>query len=78
MREARPYYESMGNVTMRFMWHADDPDRFREVFEYRTRQAYLLDDQRVKDDPEMRAYLDRWRSFLDGEISISVWHEVGF
>lgn len=75
IREARPYYESIGDVAMRFMWHADDEYRFRETFEYRTEEAYRLDDDRVHNDPDMQAWLSRWRELLEGEVSVSVWRE---
>lgn len=77
LREARPYYESIGDVTMRFMWDARDPLRFREIFEYHTEAAYLLDDHRVNHDPVMQGWLRRWRTMLEGEITVTVWRELG-
>ena len=76
LREARPYYESIGDVSMRFLWDARDDGRFREVFQYRTREAFEADDHRVNHDPVMKQYLARWRTLLDGEISVSVWNDV--
>lgn len=76
LREARPYYESIGDTTMHVMWDAQDDHRFREIFEYHTREAYEADDHRVKNDPEMQTYLKRWRALLDGEISVTVWNSL--
>ena len=55
LRDARPYYESLGDVSMRFLWHTDDHHRFREEFTYHTDEAYRQDDERVENDPEMQA-----------------------
>lgn len=74
LREARPYYESIGDVTMRVMWR--DDRRFREIFEYHTEAAARADDERVNNDTEMAAYLARWRHFLDADPDVSVWHEM--
>lgn len=74
LREARPYYESIGDVTMRVMW--EDDRHFREIFEYHTDAAYRTDDDRVNNDPVMAGYLSRWRSFLESGPSVSVWREM--
>lgn len=76
LREARPYYESIGDVQMRVLWDEQDPLRFREEFTYLTEQAYLADDDRVRTDPEMQRWLTRWRTFLDGDVTVSVWRPV--
>lgn len=76
LRSARPYYESIGDVTMRFMWDTQDDHCFREIFEYRTREAYELDDHRVKHDSVMQQYLAQWRALLDGDLQVRVWHEI--
>lgn len=76
LRDARPYYESIGDVTMRFEWNARDDHQFREIFEYASAEAFEIDDHRVNHDPEMLQYLARWRTFLEGEISVSAWNEV--
>lgn len=75
LRDARPFYESIGDVTMRFMWDAHDQQRFREIFEYRTQEVFDLDDHRVHHDPTMTAYLSKWRTLLEGEVQVSVWNE---
>ena len=72
--EARPYYESIGDVTMRVMWQ--DDRRFREIFEYHTEAAYRCDDDRVNNDPVMAGYLARWRAFLESGPDVSVWREM--
>lgn len=74
LREARPYYESIGDVTMRVLW-ADDR-RFREIFEYHTEAAYRLDDDRVNHDPVMAGYLSRWLTFLESGPDVTVWREM--
>ncbi|MCO5228864.1 MAG: hypothetical protein M9934_11355 [Thermomicrobiales bacterium] len=76
LREARPHYESIGDVTMRVMWR--DECHFREIFEYNTEAAYHADDERVTSDPVMAGYLTRWRSFLESGPDVSVWREMDF
>lgn len=78
LHEARPYYESIGDVSMRFMWDQADHHRFREIFEYRTREAYEADDFRVNHDAEMQTWLSRWRKLIESEINVSIWHEADF
>lgn len=78
LRDARPFYESINDVTMRFMWDAHDDHRFREIFEYQSLEAYEQDDLRVQHDSTMKAYLATWRTMLDGDVEVSVWHEPDF
>jgi quinol monooxygenase YgiN len=71
--EARPFYEQPGGITMRLLENRSDPNAFIEVFEYESVAAYEADDRRVREDPQQRAYIERWRSLLDGPPVVEVY-----
>lgn len=73
LAEARPFYEQPGGITMRLLQHMADPNAFIEVFEYESLAAYETDDRRVRDDPQMKTYLERWRGLLDGLPVVEVY-----
>ena len=75
LAEARPFYEQPGGITMRLLQQMTDPSEFIEVFEYESRAAYEGDERRVRDDPRMKAYLERWRSLLDGPPVVEAYLE---
>lgn len=64
LREAIPFYESPGGILIDLLSDAADDHRFIEVVHYATEHAYELDQKRVSDDPTMKHFLARWRSFL--------------
>jgi quinol monooxygenase YgiN len=64
LREAIPFYERPGGIRLRVLWDAADPDRFVEIVEYADQQTHDRDRERVDNDPQMSAYLRRWRSLL--------------
>lgn len=64
LRRAVPFYESPGGIRIRLLEDRDSPERFIEVVEYATERAYRDDQRRVEEDPEMKAYLSRWRGLL--------------
>ena len=64
LAEAIPFYERPGGISVRLLWDVADPDRFIEVVEYADQETHDRDQARVADDPEMGAYLRRWRSLL--------------
>lgn len=64
LREAIPFYESPGGIRIELLSDAADDHRFIEVVHYATEHAYELDQRRVNDDPTMKQFLARWRSFL--------------
>lgn len=64
LKEAVPYYESPGGITVRMFEDRTDPDRFIEVIAYESEDAYEVDQRRVEHDEEMKSYLARWRSLL--------------
>ncbi len=78
LAEARPVYEQPvpgGAITMRLLQQRDDPNAFIEVFEYESVEAYEADDRRIREDPQQRALIDRWRSLLDGPPVVEVYFE---
>jgi len=64
LREAIPFYESPGGIRIELLANSADDHRFIEVVHYATERAYELDQKRVSDDPTMKQFLARWRSFL--------------
>lgn len=64
LREAIPFYEAPGGISVRLLRDERDPNRFIEVVTYADRGAYLRDQERVANDPEMKAFLERWRALL--------------
>ncbi|MBL8885151.1 MAG: antibiotic biosynthesis monooxygenase [Phycisphaerales bacterium] len=64
LREAIPFYESPGGITVRLLQDMSDDHRFIELVLYDDQAAYERDQQRVAGDPTMKAYLARWRGLL--------------
>jgi len=64
LREAIPFYESPGGITVRLLQDMSDDHRFIELVLYDDHAAYERDQQRVAGDPTMKAYLARWRGLL--------------
>ncbi len=64
LREAIPFYESPGGIEVRLLQDMHDDHRFIELVLYEDEAAYSLDQERVKGDPTMKAYLGRWRDLL--------------
>ena len=73
LRGAVPFYESPGGIRIRLLEDRDDPERFVEVVESATERAYLDDQKRVEEDPEMKAYLSRWRELLAEPPTVEVY-----
>ncbi|MBZ0171654.1 MAG: antibiotic biosynthesis monooxygenase [Phycisphaerales bacterium] len=76
LREAVPFYESPGGITMRLLEDHDDPDRFVEVVEYASERAYQDDQRRVEHDEKMKSYLKRWRNLLAEPPAVEVFGVV--
>lgn len=64
LREGIPYYESPGGITIRLLHDLHDDHRFIELVLYEDEATYLRDQERVANDPEMKAFLARWRALL--------------
>lgn len=73
LAEAIPFYERPGGIRVRVLWDLADPDRFVEVIEYADQDAHDRDQLRVQSDPEMLAYLHRWRGLLAGPPQIETY-----
>lgn len=76
LREAIPYYESPGGITIRPLQDLHDDHRFIEVVEYADRATYLKDQERVSHDPVMKDYLQRWRALLAEPPVVEVYASV--
>lgn len=64
LRDAIPFYESPGGITVRLLQDVHEDDRFIELVGYADEPTFLRDQARVSDDPEMKRMLQRWRSLL--------------
>lgn len=64
LRDAIPFYESPGGITVRLLQDVHDDHRFIELVGYADEPTFLRDQERVRDDPEMKRMLQRWRSLL--------------
>lgn len=73
LREAVPFYESPGGIRVTILRDTNDPERYIERIAYRTEAVYQHDQQRIESDPEMKAYLARWRSLLDGPPVVEIY-----
>ena len=73
LTEAIPFYEAPGGISVRLLWDVTDEDRFVEVIQYADRATHDRDQERVERDPEMLAYLDRWRSLLDDSVEVTTY-----
>lgn len=76
LSEAIPVYERPGGITVRLLVNSDDPDLFLESVEYANTEVYAADQQRVESDPQMMAYLDRWREFLVEPVSVERYEDA--
>ena len=73
LAEAIPFYERPGGIRVRVLWDVADPDRFLEIIEYAGQGAHDRDQLRVQTDPEMLAYLHRWRGLLAGPPQVETY-----
>ncbi|MFN0137653.1 MAG: putative quinol monooxygenase [Phycisphaerae bacterium] len=64
LREATPFYESPGGITIRLLEDMSEDHRFVELVLYDDEATYLKDQERVAHDDTMKAYLTRWRELL--------------
>lgn len=76
LREAIPFYESPGGISVRLLQDAGDDERFIELVRYDDEGAYERDQGRVTNDPAMKSYLERWRSLLAEPPVVEVYRGV--
>jgi quinol monooxygenase YgiN len=76
LREAIPFYESPGGIRVRLLGDASAPDRFVEVIEYASENAYLEDEKRLRSDPTMARYLARWRALLAEPPIVEIYRDI--
>ena len=75
LREAIPFYDRRGDSRTRLLADPHDDHRFIELIEYDTQEAYERGEWEVEHDPEMQAYLKRWRELLAEPPVVEVWRE---
>jgi hypothetical protein len=76
LREAIPFYESPGGIHVRLLGDTSAPDRFIEVIDYASEHAYAVDEERVRSDATMAAYLARWRAILAEPPTVETYREI--
>lgn len=73
LRDAIPFYESPGRITIRLLQDLQDDHRFIELVLYDDEAAYRLDQQRIEHDATMKSYLTRWRELLAEPPAVEVY-----
>lgn len=73
LRDAIPFYESPGRITIRLLQDLQDDHRFIELVLYDDEAAYRLDQQRIENDATMKSYLTRWRELLAEPPAVEVY-----
>ena len=76
LKSAIPFYESPGGVRVRLLRRIEDPSQFIAVIEYDSMEAFDKDQHRVDNDPQMRGYLQAWRSLLDEGVEVETYEDV--
>jgi hypothetical protein len=76
LRKAIPFYERPGGIRVRLLQSQADPTRMIERVEYANHAIFEQDQRRVAEDPEMRRYLEEWRTLLDTPPEVEVYREV--
>lgn len=76
LRKAVPYYEQPGGIRVRLFQSLSAPDVFLEVVEYKDRETYELDQQRVGRDSKMKALLEEWHSLHAGPVTAEAYYEL--
>lgn len=76
LAEARPVYEEPGGIVVRLQWSLSNPDAFVEIMEYRDRAVYERDQERVEQDPRMRALIERWHALLADRPVVTAFDEA--
>jgi hypothetical protein len=77
LRAAAPFLDAWGGKRNRLLQNVDDPARFVHEIEYETHESLELNRQRLASDPRVQAYLQTWRTLLQGAIEIDVYREAG-
>ncbi len=73
LREAIPFYEAPGGITVRLLQDLHDDHRFIELVLYDDEATYTRDQKRVENDPTMQAFLARWRTLLAEPATVEVY-----
>lgn len=76
LREAIPFYESPGGIKVQLLEHEHDDHRFIELVMYDDQAVYNRDQERIANDPTMKAYLTRWRALLAEPPVVEVYRIV--
>jgi hypothetical protein len=74
-RVAAPFLQAWGGNS-RLLQNVDDPSRFVHEIEYETHEAIELNRQRLASDPRVQAYLQTWRTLLQGAVEIDVYRDA--
>lgn len=60
---------------MRLLKSTEHPDRYIEVIEYETIEAFHTDEQRLSGDPQMQSFIRRWRDLLK-DVEVEIYEDI--
>lgn len=78
LAEGKPFYEAPGGIQVRLLTDLNDDHRFIELILYDDLATYQRDQLRVKNDPEMKVFLQRWRELLVEPPVVEVYRLTAF
>lgn len=76
LKDAMLFYTSPGGIQIRLFRDVTDQNRFIEIVEYESVNAFEKDQCRVECDPRMRDYLQVWRSLLAEKVEVEIYEDV--
>lgn len=76
LKQAIPFYESLPGVRVRLLRNVNSPDRYIEVIEYETVEAFESDEKRLSGDLQMQHFIKRWRKLLKGDVEVETYQDI--
>lgn len=61
---------------MRLLRSVEHPDRYIEVIEYETIEAFESDEKRLSGDPRMQRFIKRWRTLLKDDVEVETYEDI--
>lgn len=76
LKQAIPFYESLPGVRVRLLRSVEHPDRYIEVIEYETIEAFESDEKRLSGDSRMQRFIKRWRTLLKDDVEVETYEDI--
>jgi hypothetical protein len=70
LRDAIPFYERPGRIRVGLYESVDEPGLYLELVAYADEVSYAADQERVEQDVEMLAVLDRFKGVVGGPVEV--------